>query len=871
MELKDYQTHVITDLKRYLTTVENYYGKAERFYRFSLSEGEKEKEPQKSDYLSQAWDELANETYIPFLRDKAGKNIKPAYLTQTDGLQWQIPNVCLKVPTGGGKTVMACCAIETINRDYFKRETGFVLWVVPSDAIYKQTLKSLKDRSHPNRQFLDRASSGRVKVLEKLDSFNPQDVENNLCVMLLMLQASARKTKDQLRMFRDSGRFTDFFPDIDDYSANNQLLNQCPNLDTADLGDLEQAAEVIAGLSIRHSLGNTLRLLRPIIIIDEGHKAYSETARTTLSGFNPRFMLELSATPNHKKHLSNILCSVGGDALKKEQMIKLPIEFDNIKDGNWQLTIDKSLEKLNQLQKEAYNVREINGTYIRPIALIRVERTGKDQRDSGFIHAEDVREYLVQHCGINPDTVRVKSSDKDEIENENLLDPYSQVRIIITKDALKEGWDCPFAYVLCVLSNTTGGTALTQMIGRVLRQPYALATPIKALNQCYVFCRNQAVEDAVQHIKQGLENDGLGDLVNDIQSSSTDLQASDTKNYVRQRHTKTKETRYFLPKILHADKEGFRPLEYEQDILAFLDWESFSVKKAFDLEARDKLKSSHTLLDIVEKGQTFELEGTLINTDEVDVSDRKVDFVLMTRQLIAYVPNSWQSARIVMEVLESLRQQGASEAQIITHSVFITDEIRKDIKKQVEKASELLFKQKIKDEVIVFKLLPNESFNYELPQQLPKITLAKNEKLLRQDNNAELDKPLFEYYFQREFNGLEKDVALYLDDASLVKWWHRFATKNTDYALQGWRKEKVYPDFLVLSETTDSKRQFHFLETKGIHLKGNEDTAYKQSLMNLVTDYYQQSTDDKAEISELRFEIIMEDEWQDKLQLFNER
>ena len=113
-------------------------------------------------------------------------------------------------------------------------------------------------------------------------------------------------------------------------------------------------------------------------------------------------------------------------------------------------------------------------------------------------------------------------------------------------------------------------------------------------------------------------------------------------------------------------------------------------------------------------------------------------------------------------------------------------------------------------------------------------------------------------------------MALYLDDASLVKWWHRFATKNTDYALQGWRKEKVYPDFLVLSETTDSKRQFHFLETKGLHLKGNEDTAYKQSLMDLVTDYYQQSTDDKAEISELRFEIIMEDEWKNKLQVFNE-
>ena len=82
---------------------------------------------------------------------------------------------------------------------YLDCNTGFVLWIVPNEAIYSQTLRHLKDRQHPYRQALDRTAAGRVRVMEKTDRLDVRDVETNLCVMLLMLQSANRQTQDSLK------------------------------------------------------------------------------------------------------------------------------------------------------------------------------------------------------------------------------------------------------------------------------------------------------------------------------------------------------------------------------------------------------------------------------------------------------------------------------------------------------------------------------------------------------------------------------------------------------------------------------------------------------------------------------------------------
>jgi type III restriction enzyme len=134
-------------------------------------------------------------------------------------------------------------------------------------------------------------SGGKTLVLEKLEHFNVDDVKTNLCVLVLMLPSASRQSRETLKVFKDNTGYTSFFPNEDAYKEQQELVAAYPNLDTFG----EQG--YIYGNMPLTSLGNVLRLLKPITIIDEGHKAYSPTARDTIYGFNPSFVLELSATP----------------------------------------------------------------------------------------------------------------------------------------------------------------------------------------------------------------------------------------------------------------------------------------------------------------------------------------------------------------------------------------------------------------------------------------------------------------------------------------------------------------------------------------------------------------------------------------------
>ncbi len=85
----------------------------------------------------------------------------------------------------------------------------------------------------------------------------------------------------------------------------------------------------------------------------------------------------------------------------------------------------------------------IPASHIRPICLIQVERTGKEQRGTRYIHSEDVREHLIKTVGIPKEQVAVKTSEKDELKEVDdiggLMNPDCQIRFIITKQALAGG------------------------------------------------------------------------------------------------------------------------------------------------------------------------------------------------------------------------------------------------------------------------------------------------------------------------------------------------------------------------------------------------------------------------------------------------
>ncbi|MDG3436959.1 DEAD/DEAH box helicase family protein [Vibrio parahaemolyticus] len=878
MELKDYQNGVLDKLDYYLKKLADIKEEAEDFVAFQKMKG---KEARLTDYAKDTWEALVQERRIDLLKDKSGNLVPAPYVTRFDGLERPIPNVCLKVPTGGGKTLLGVAAVERLQTDLFTQQTGMVLWVVPSDAIYKQTWKQLANREHPYRQMLERASGGRVKMLEKNDAFTKRDIDENLCVMLLMLQSSARQSKETLRMFRDSGRFTTFFPIEDDTTANEALLRSIRNLDCNDLSDYGWQEGIAPGsVSVKQSLGNVLRMVRPVIIVDEGHKAYSETARETLCGFNPKFILELSATPNaNGKHHSNVLVNVSGQALKDEQMIKLPINLINEDKSDWKHTLSLAHAKLAELEQDAGQLQNETGRYIRPIMLIRVERTGKDQRDSAFVHAEDAREYLMEKLGVNENEIRLKTSDKDELGDDDLLSEMCPVKYIITKDALREGWDCPFAYVLTVLSKMTAKTAITQMIGRVLRQPHARLTQKPSLDECYVYTFDQDVMEAVAGVKQGLEEEGMGDVANQVKATEANKPAAVvSKETLLRRERFRNLPKIFLPRVLHRDagyKDGFRLFDYERDVLGDLDWESLSYLNAENFQlVDDKLQRTIARIDYkMSKDNQGELDlaDPVHENIEFDPS-AGLDISFMVRQLTDVIPNPWQAMRVLTHTLDTLRSNGVTEEALFTNRLELLKEMKRDIKQQVAQLSEQIFRSKLDKGDISLRLLAsdNEKLNWELAQTL-EVNVSEHDQVLRRKDGSELEKSLFEKVYQNGLNNLERDTAWYLDKQESVYWWHRIAVNQREYSLQGWQKQKVYPDLLVCVEQPDSgSYRFSVLETKGEHLKGNDDTEYKRRLFELLTEHVKTAVDAgeltlEAASGGMSFRMLMEDSWSQEI------
>lgn len=861
MRLKDYQVDALEKFSVYLAALAAQRRDAEDFVAFQRDKGREAKLP---DYCALTWNALHETRSLPRPSDGS----IPPFVPRCDGTGRPIPNVCLKLPTGGGKTLLGCEAVGRVNSEYFGKQTGLILWVVPSDAIYSQTWKAFASREHPYRQTLERVSGGRVKLLEKNDAFTRPDVEQHLCVMLLMLQASARRTKEQLKMFQDSGRYTSFFPEVDDVRGNEALWRQIGNLDRSEMTDEEYRA---AGVTLKQSLGNALRIVRPIILIDEGHKAYSDIALQTLGGFNPRFILEMSATPNSGGELvSNVVVNVTGGALKGEEMIKLPINLINSGRTDWKYSLAEAKEKLDELAKDARKVQNHEGRYVRPILLARVERTGKDQRDKNAVHSEDVRQYLIERLGAHPEEIKVKSAELDELGDEDLLSEYSKVRYIITKDALREGWDCPFAYVLAILSKTTAITSLTQMVGRVLRQPQAKWTKRQALNECYVFTHDQDVQAAVESVRRGLADEGMGDLASEVRASGAGAAAAAQRVTIARRKEFDK-LKIFLPRVLcrHPRTGDWRLFDYDRDLLRRIEWEklSYTNRESFRPDEQDAVEKTLVRISVEDLGSADDNELKDIVTTDHDTPDG-LDEPALVRLLLDVIPNPWQGMRILRETLDALRKgQHISEERLYTNRLALVKEMRDDLRRQVNEAGERIFRIMLIGGELCFQLEASgdPALNWELAKTF-ELDVTNEDLVLVRPSGQPLQRSLFDKVYQKQVNGLEKDVALYLDADKAVHWWHRIAVYQ-DWHLQGWQRSRVYPDFLIcLHEQGDGIIRFSVLETKGLHLKGNEDTEYKQRLFELLTEHSRTSLPVgelklAVQQQQLSFTLLMDDSW----------
>ena len=459
MNLKDYQKDTLSVLRRFLEEA-RIAGPKTAYHNIT-------REPEQSKRLGKYGDE-----YRPL-----------------DGLP-SVPYICLRLPTGGGKTILAAHAVAIARETLIEKEFPLVLWLVPSNTIRVQTADALKNTKHPYRQVLDEAFEGRVRVFDIVDFANirPHDIQGNLCIVVGTIQT--------LRVSNTDGRKV--------YSHHEELEPHFTGVSKS-TPDLELTGT--NGDGIRYSFANLLHIHRPLMIVDEAHNAVTGLTREAQQRVNPCAIIEFTATP---RLASNTLHSVTAQELKRAEMIKLPIILSE--HTNWQNAVNGAIINRAKLACAA----EKDTSYIRPIVLFQAQPKNME------VTVEVLKNHLIEVEQIPVSKIAVVTGDQRELDGIDLFDPKCPIEYIITIEALKEGWDCSFAYVFCSVANIRSSTDVEQLLGRVLRMPEARRRPVPELNRAYAHISEPSFQQAAKDlcdtlVAMGFDADEAQDLIEPAQ------------------------------------------------------------------------------------------------------------------------------------------------------------------------------------------------------------------------------------------------------------------------------------------------------------------------------------------------------------------
>lgn len=840
MELKNYQKAVIKDLNRFLDL---------------LSEKQN---------IRQAYSQLWEEKGVSI-----GPLGMPVYNASLQG----VPHVCLKVPTGGGKTFLAANAIKPIFDSMPHIHPKAVVWLVPSDAIMQQTITNLTNAEHPYRQKIDVDFGGKVEVYTKEQllngqNFNPVSVDENLSIFVLTYDSFRTNKKDGRKAYQQNGNLTAF----------NGFKGDADTL----LEDVDDTALI-----------QVIRQLNPVAIVDESHHATSKLSIEMLENFNPCFVLDLTATP---KEGSNIISYVDARQLKKEEMVKLPVIVYNMKSQEDVYLSAISLRK--RLEIKARKNEQETGKYIRPIVLLQAQpRTSEDSTTY-----EKIKTTLIE-IGVPEEEIAIKTGDRDDIKTENLLSRDCKIRYIITVNALKEGWDCPFAYILATVANRNSTVDVEQILGRVLRLPYTKMSKEQELNLSYAITSSADFYGTLDKVVKGLNNAGFSKrdyMVKDLDnpavketdeiepeqmelpnlqpSLETDL--SDTEPV----DVNTDELKKQLKTVLNDEYETEGTTNQANEIVDTMIetaltentvyWENitseeneqyddipdevvskmkmYHVRKEFEddlkelrlpqfvVEGDASLFSEHEyeLLDRenLRKGFTLRDKDTEIDFDSIEAEIAKVDV-----DDAHEAPKAWKLKGFESEAIKewfdsrpTATKRNLCKDRICTrlskNNAVDDREIRDYVGKIMEQMSEAqltdleqnteLYAEKIKKKVDDL-LAEHEAKMFrkwvetDIVQCQPMYQMK--ESISPTTTISSIPKSLYEEE-DGDLNDYEKKVVYELASLDNVKWWHRNISRK-GFAING--AVTAYPDLMVM--LTDGK--ILMIETKGDHLDNPESKA----------------------------------------------
>jgi type III restriction enzyme len=729
MNLKDYQRRVLEELGEYAESVA-------QLRRVSA---------------------IQNPAAVAF-NDRTNRSWQP--LTSDPGT----PFVCLKVPTGGGKTLIAAhtagLIYDALLQD--KDDTGIILWLTPSDTIRSQTLRALKDPDHPYRKVLEGGFGKTVHVLDKGEALRirPDQIRDGVAVIVSTMQAMKREDKEGLKAYQDNGYLQPHFSEEDERAG------------------------------VTFSLFEVIRRERPLIIADEGHNAKTVLALDLIESLEPSFVLELTATPADR---SNVLSEVSALELKEEQMVKLPINLTN--ETHWEAALRSSVAKRDELEEIALREREETGEYIRPMLLVQAEQE-KEHPDK--VHVARVKAFLVEDLGIPEGRIKIKTGKQDELGSTDLLAEDVDVRYIITRDALREGWDAPFAYVLASVFNLGSPTAVEQLLGRILRLPNVREKKNEELNEGYVYTSAEQFNKAVGSIVKGMEENGYS--ANEVRTSAAQPGYTET---MQARHSGLS-----IPLMaVNADGEA-RKLLYVTHLLKGFNIDGLG----FDADGLGDSRAQEAKVD-VDKDRLFVTEMSEASTygGNGAVEGNTADLVRwLLKKIGAYREIADPDLRqYIDKALQEIQKKHRPE-ELPRMKYQIRDRIRENLDAHYLSWTERSYEE-LKERG---DLVADPDVAYLIPGQL---------ELPRSQCTTSFQKSVFE--FPGKLNAEELEFAGKLDTLDNVACWYRNPDKD-GFFLQGHWKARFNPDLIAFTKSG----KIAVLEYKGEDRVTNEDSRYKERL-----------------------------------------
>lgn len=841
MELKPYQQQILDDLQRFMQYVQETKNIQDAFHKF--------------------WFEHPRTGLTPF----PGEAVEP----YKDNVK-NAPHVCIKVPTGGGKTFIASAALGTIFNNFDDNHFKTVVWLVPSITILEQTLRNLRNKNHPYRNRIDVDFQNRVEVLDKSQAlqgagFSLQVVKENLCIIVMSFDSLRARKKEDRKVYQENGNLLSF----------QTIVGTDENGDP----DLQ--------------LMRVLQALNPVVIVDESHNAETELSVEMLQNLNPSFILDLTATPRKN---SNIISFTDAYELKKECMVKLPVIVHNHQTKND--VINSALELQRNLERDAKKSQKEGGKYIRPIVLFQAQpRTGEEN-----ITYEKIKQTLLD-LKIPEEQIRIKTADCNEIKDEDLLSPSCPVRYIITVNALKEGWDCPFAYILASLADRSSSVDVEQILGRVLRMPWVSKNQNPMLNMSYVLTSSSKFLDTLDNIVKGLNRAGFSE--NDYKIAEPEKPKESQQNNLFndgkiadlfQSQTSTKQDDNNQDDVIDSTKIDFNPqketstndvAKIEQQAQAEAAKEQqqehnddksdiipnelvkqvkkYQMKEIFRDSAKSLIlpqfmnidKSQELTTDLfVEVHQKALFEGEMLlkdfklgsgNSDiDFDTAEATMYRVDLDESSNSHTPTYLKVDGVAHEQIAAYIMDPGNKKNRIKNCAFrlknmigkmypIPDnEIEIYIKHVLERFTDEQFADLIKHEYTYaekikskIRQLANEYKEKQFYNLVDKDSIFTDQsfslptEIIPNKTVSGLPKSLYEK--EGDIDGFEREVINDVANLNNVEWWTRNLERGKGFCINGFINH--YPDFIIKTK----KGKIVLLETKGDHL----DAEKKIKLGNL--------------------------------------